>query len=285
MTPSDFARLVARHDGVGAFNEASRMALADALPGRVEIVIHDGPSIIALAYASSHAPVELAVHPAHRRRGHATALLDRLLEQGETRFWAHGDQPAARAFADANELQPERTLLRLARALTPDDMLADRHLADVVIRPFHADDLSGLLTVNARAFAFHPEQGGMDHAVFAQRAAEAWFDPAGIFVAEQAGEIVGFHWTKVDEPERDELTGEVYVLAVDPACEGQHIGSALLARGLAHLANAGVGTAELYLESDNAAALALYRSHGFTEAGRDVLYVSTTPASGARDLS
>jgi mycothiol synthase len=285
VTPLEFARLVASHDGVAAFNEASRLALADETPGRVDILIQDGPSIVAFAYAPSHAPVELAVHPDHRRRGHATALLDRLLADGERRFWAHGDLAAARKFAGANGLQSERTLLRLERELSPGEPADESVPPDVVIRPFRADDLPGLLTVNARAFAFHPEQAGMDQAVFAQRAASAWFDPAGIFVAEQDGDIVGFHWTKVDTPIGGDLTGEVYVLAVDPAHEGRHLGSTLLTRGLAHLADAGVGTVELYLEADNQRALGLYGSHGFTEAGRDVLYVSTTPASGAPDRS
>jgi ribosomal protein S18 acetylase RimI-like enzyme len=44
------------------------------------------------------------------------------------------------------------------------------------------------------------------------------------------------------------------------------------------LAEVGVGAVGLYVEADNAPALALYRSHGFVETGRDVLYVSTTPA-------
>jgi len=285
MTPSEFARLVARHDGVQAFNEASRIALADGSPGRVEIVVHDGPRVIALAFAPADAPVELAVDPDHRRRGHATALLDRVLAHGETRFWAHGDLPSARELATANGLHAQRTLLRLTRPLSAEDSVTDPALPGVVVRPFRPDDLAGLLTVNARAFAFHPEQGAMDETLFAQRAASAWFDPAGIFVAERGGDIVGFHWTKVDAATDDERIGEVYVLAVDPAHEGQHLGSTLLSRGLAHLATAGVSIAELYLEADNDAALGLYGSHGFTEAGRDVLYVSTTPASADRARS
>jgi mycothiol synthase len=280
VTPTEFARLVARNDGIDAFNESARMALASELPGRVDIAVHDGPRVIALAYAPDDAPVELAVHPDHRRRGHGTALIHRLVQQGETRFWAHGDRDGARGLAAACALQPRRTLLRLVRSPTSTAANpAGRPVTpNVRIRPFRADDLPGLLAVNARAFASHPEQGRMDQARFEQRAASAWFDPAGIFVAEREGDVVGFHWTKVDASAAGEPVGEVYVLAVDPAHEGQHLGATLLARGLEHLAGAGAGTVELYVEADNRSARSLYASHGFVEAGCDVLYVSTTPA-------
>ena len=99
-------------------------------------------------------------------------------------------------------------------------------------------------------------------------------DPAGLFVAEQGGNIVGFHWTKVDE-----RRGEVYVLAVDPDRQGGRLGAALLSRGLDHLAEAGVDGVELYVEGDNAGAVDLYTATGFAEVGRDVLYVSTKPAA------
>jgi len=279
VTPEEFAGLIARNDGVDAFNESTRLALTGESTGRVDVAVHDGPHIVALAYASDDAPIELAVHPAYRRRGHATALIDRLVEQGEKRFWAHGDMEGARAVAAASGLRPARTLLRLVRPMTSGANPADGPTPpDVVIRPFRDEDLPGVLAVNARAFAAHPEQGAMDRARFDQRAASDWFDPAGIFVAEQDGEIVGFHWTKLDASRGGELVGEVYVLAVDPAHEGRRLGTALLARGLAHLAGAGVSAVELYVEADNEPALALYRSHGFTQAGRDVVYISTTPA-------
>src|SRR4051812_8564180 len=42
---------------------------------------------------------ELFVHPAHRRRGHGTALLA-AAGDGPLSFWAHGDEPGAGIFAD-----------------------------------------------------------------------------------------------------------------------------------------------------------------------------------------
>jgi mycothiol synthase len=272
-SPSEFARLIHRHDGVDAFNEVSRLALADDRPARVRLIVEDGQDVVALAFAVGDAPVELAVHPDHRRRGHGSALLDMLMSQGERYFWAHGDLPAARGWAALLGLKRERTLLRLTR---PSDVPVVRvdPPAGATIRPFRDEDLSGLLAVNARAFAEHPEQRSMDRADFARRAESDWFDPADLWVAEQDGAIVGFHWTKVDEGR-----GEVYVLAVDPNHHGERLGVALLARGLDHLADADVDGVELYVEEDNARALDLYTSTGFIKAGQDVLYVSTTPAA------
>ena len=272
-TPSEFARLIHRQDGVDAFNEVSRIALADDRPARVRLVVEDGPNVVALAFAVGDAPVDLAVHPAHRRRGHGTALLDLLMSQGERRFWAHGDLPAARGWAALLGLQRERTLLRLAlRSASPAARVEAP--AGTRIRTFRDEDLPGLLAVNARAFAGHPEQRSMDRADFHRRAESDWFDPAGLWVAEEDGAIVGFHWTKVDQG-----MGEVYVLAVDPDHRGERLGAALLSRGLDHLAAVGVEGVELYVEEENARALDLYTGAGFAEAGRDVLYVSTTPAA------
>ena len=184
----EFMRMVARHDGVDAFNEASRMALSDDRPSRhisaggaptarVQLVVEDGPDVVALAFAVGDAPVDLAVHPDHRRHGHGTALLDILLSRGERRFWAHGDLPAARNWAATLGLKRERTLLRLAlrdvRAVGKSETPAA-----TTIRPFGEADVDGLLDVNARAFAEHPEQGDMDRAEFERRTECDWFDPA-----------------------------------------------------------------------------------------------------------
>lgn len=269
----EFVQLLRRRDGIDAFNEVSRIALDEDRPARVRLVVEDGPEVVALAFAVGDAPVELAVHPDHRRQGHGSALLDLLLSRGERRFWAHGDLPAARGWAALLGLERARTLLRLAlrNQHQPPAVPSPPHIS---FRAFRGEDLPALLAINARAFAEHPEQRLMDRADFDRRAASDWFDPAGLLIAEQDGEVIGFVWTKVDEGQ-----GEVYLLAVDPDHHGEQLGAALLSRGLDHLARAGVDVIELYVEEDNARALDLYTAAGFAEVGRDVLYVSTTPAA------
>ena len=86
-------------------------------------------------------------------------------------------------------------------------------------------------------------------------------------MAVRDGDVVGFHWTKVEDG-----IGEVYVVGVDPSEQGSGLGTALTARGLRHLHESGIRTVDLYVEGDNDPALAVYRRLGFTEHARDVLY-------------
>ncbi|MFZ0140095.1 MAG: mycothiol synthase [Aeromicrobium sp.] len=254
-------------DGVDPLNEASRLALDAGHAGRVHMAVKDGSTVVAAAFADGLAPVELVVDPEHRRQGHGGSILTRLLAAGESEFWAHGDLPAAQALAASKHLEPRRTLLvlRLEMDAAPEPESVPE---GVTIRTFEADDVDAIVQVNGRAFASHPEQGAMDRADFEQRASSDWYDPAGLFVAERDGNIVGFHWTKIE----DDL-GEVYVVGVDPTEQGSGLGTSLTARGLRHLHDSDIRTVDLYVEGDNDPALAVYRRLGFTEHARDVLYV------------
>lgn len=268
----DLAARVGEADGVSPLNEASRIAIAAGVSPRVDETTYDGGALVAIAYAAGDAPVELFVDPHHRRHGLGRALLGRVLDLGETRLWAHGDLPAAQSLARSSGLVAVRTLLLLERPNT-ESLPGERPVDGVTIRTWRDDDTAGLVAVNARAFAAHPEQGAMDEADFRARAAQGWFDPAGLFVAERDGEVVGFHWTKADPPAAEGGdVGEVYVVAVDPSEQGRGLGRALTLRGLHHLHDAGLRQVELYVEGDNAPALATYHGLGFAERARDVLY-------------
>jgi mycothiol synthase len=138
-----------------------------------------------------------------------------------------------------------------------------------------ADDAE-LLRGNNSAFATHPEQGGWTEADLAERRAEAWFDPEGLFLAfsEQTGALLGFHWTKVHAQEGG--LGEVYVVGVDPAAQGGGLGGVLTAVGVAHLSRRLAGEPHpavmLYVESDNTAALRTYTRLGFSQYRVDTAY-------------
>ena len=257
------AQVVANHDGVAPLNEATTIALETSAPLRVAIF----DEVVAAA-AVGDAPVEFMVHPRYRRQGRGTMLLQELLSQGERNFWAHGDLPGAQQLARNLELTAVRSLLKLRLEKASNDPAATPE--SVLIRSFTEDDIEHILAINKEAFREHPEQGAMDRADFDNRRAQDWFDPKGLFVAERNGEVLGFHWTKIEDS-----LGEVYVVGVDPRAHGSGIGKALTAHGLEYLWNSGVKAIDLYVESSNAPALAVYQGLGFAENTRDVLYQKT----------
>jgi mycothiol synthase len=223
---------------------------------------------------------ELVVHPQARRRGIGAAMIHAALSKtdGKNRFWAHGTLEPAQATASALGLTPVRELVQMRRPLH--DIAEPVATDGVHIRTYAgtADDAE-LLRVNNAAFVTHPEQGGWTAADLAERRAETWFDPEGLFLAfdEQTNTLLGFHWTKV-HPDKAGL-GEVYVVGVDPSAQGRGLGGLLTAVGIAHLeqrlADAAQPTVMLYVESENTAALRTYRRLGFTQYSVDTAYART----------
>ena len=244
-------------DGRSALDEAAQMALADG-SARVHLephgftLLHDGD-------------LSVVVHPEHRGRSLGTALLRSTTSYDDPlTAWSHGHHPAAARLAAAQGWDRVRELwvmrrptsLELPPLVAPDG---------VRVRGYVDSDADEVVRVNAAAFATHPEQGSMDLANLARRMAEPWFDPAGLLVAESDGGLLGFHWTK----QHDARHGEVYVVGVDPAAQGRGLGRVLTLAGLHHLAGLGVDEVLLYVESDNAPAVALYSRLGFDHAASD----------------
>ncbi len=237
---------------------------------------------LAAGQKDSFAMAELVVHPQARRHGIGAAMIRAALSKtdGKNRFWAHGTLESARATASASGLVPVRELVQMRRSLHG---VAEPAIPDGVrIRSYAgAADDAELLRVNNAAFATHPEQGGWTATDLAERRAERWFDPEGLFLAfdEQTDTLLGFHWTKV-HPEQPGL-GEVYIVGVDPSAQGSGLGGLLTSVGVAflarRLAKASQPTVMLYVESDNTAALRTYRRLGFTEHSVDTAYAAATP--------
>jgi mycothiol synthase len=152
----------------------------------------------------------------------------------------------------------------------------------VVVRAFVTGrDEAAWLAVNNRAFAGHPEQGGWDVETLVRREAEPWFDPEGFLLAFDDEGLAGFCWTKVhppDPPSEPQARGEIYVIGVDPGRQGSGLGRALVIGGLDSLAQRGIRVGMLFVDGDNVAALALYRSLGFTTYRVDRAYGVDVPS-------
>jgi mycothiol synthase len=220
---------------------------------------------------------ELVIHPAHRRKGYGGQLLANVIMMAHdhgVRIWAHGDLPGTAALARQFELTRIRALfqLRMPLAKVPDTDPA--FPAGVTVRTFASgEDEAAWLGLNHRAFAHHPEQGSWTVKDLRLREEEPWFDPNGFFLAERDGRIVGFHWTKVHQPDDGSAPiGEVYVVGVDPGQQGGGLGKALTLTGLAHLRRLGLAEVMLYVDEDNTAAVKMYTALGFGLWSTDVMY-------------
>ncbi|MFJ3642788.1 mycothiol synthase [Streptomyces sp. NPDC090108] len=272
----------ARVDGQQPVSEQGRLQLRGGTRAGVShLLLHVGGELVGYAQLEDTDPVEapaaeLVVHPAHRGRGHGRALGSALLAASgkRLRVWAHGGHPAARHLAQVLGLTLFRELRQMRRSLDDLDLPEPVLPAGVTVRAFvPGKDDAAWLAVNAAAFAHHPEQGSLTQRDLDDRKAEQWFDPAGFFLAELRGELIGFHWTK---EHAEEGLGEVYVLGVLPGRQGGGLGKALTAIGLRHLAGQRLPTAMLYVDADNKAAVSVYERLGFGTHETDLMYRSET---------
>lgn len=269
--PEQVSALVQRAtagDGVSPVNELGGWAIDGQRSGEHWLAELDGRLAGWAWLDPSDDSVQLVVGPELRRRGVGSALVARIrLDAAPQHWWAFGTLPAATAFADRVGLTLTRQLLIMERDL-------DAHPADPVIIPegveltgFTSADIDDLVRVNQQAFAHHPEQGAMSADDVRAKSREPWFDAGGLLLAKQpgTGELMGFHWTKIEAPGE----GEVYVIGVAPAFEHRGLGRFLLNAGLAHLAEQGVHTVKLYVEADLPRVVQLYSSASFDVHTRD----------------
>ncbi|OBK84243.1 mycothiol synthase [Mycolicibacter heraklionensis] len=280
----DLITTAGHRDGVAPVGE---QVLRELAASRTEhLVASDGATVLGYlnltAGSEDAAPMaELVVAPQARRRGIGAAMARAALARtdGGTRFWAHGTLPAARATAAALRLTAVRQLLQMRRSLR-DHRVSTKVPPGVTIRTYAGpDDDAELLRVNNAAFSWHPEQGGWTAEDLAQRRAEAWFDPAGLFLAFEGPVLLGFHWTKIHSGKPGaERVGEVYVVGVDPAAQGRGLGRVLTEIGLDYLADRLADVEApivlLYVEADNTAALRTYEQLGFVVHSVDTAYAA-----------
>jgi mycothiol synthase len=267
-----------------ALSEACRLELellarGQPVPGFAGLLVHNGANESLRAYAHvSHRrtawAVEVVTDPNSR---HLRApLLKRAVELaakaggGPLQLFVPKPTDADDDMAASVGLAVERELYQMRRRLPLEPSFGTLE-APLAVRPFApGKDEAALLAANNAAFASHPDQGHWDKAMLTEREAQAWFDPAGLLLLEQDGQVAGFCWTKI-EPDAP-ATGEIYVLGVTPCHRGAGLGAALLAAGCRHLSEKGVSTVTLYVDGDNLRARRLYDAAGFVVDHVDRIY-------------
>jgi len=96
-------------------------------------------------------------------------------------------------------------------------------------------------------------------------------NPAGVFVADEDGEIVGYITTWQD---REAGIGHIPNLAVATSHRNQGLGRALIEHALNHFRAAGLSHAKIETLAQNAIGNHLYPSLGFIEVARQVHFVA-----------
>lgn len=309
-----FVETVTTHDGTSPFSEQTLVAVRQESSARTEnpvsqdtpkarlfCFINDSAEILGawvavLPTTDSAGVLEGAVAPQHRHSGVAARLVsfvvNELGQENLNRYaaWVHQVltddggtiASAAEHLATKYGFTPVRELHKMAIKLTDESRT---HIADasaatslpegVTVKTFEPDtDALAWLTLNAAAFASHPEQGKLTHDDLAQRMESSWFDAKGFFIAHAPNGLAGYHWTKVETAEE----GEVYAVGISPAWRGKKLGKALTLTGMKYLAQ--YRTADdtqlerivLYVDDENQAAMHLYRALGFTDLSVDRMY-------------
>jgi mycothiol synthase len=109
--------------------------------------------------------------------------------------------------------------------------------------------------------------------------AEPWFDPEGFRLHHEGTELGAFCWTKIHN-DTEPAIGEIYVIAANPSMSGRGLGRRMAISGLHYIEQQAITEAMLYVDADNASALAMYTALGFTPHHEEHAFVGDI-ASGA----
>lgn len=299
-----FVQKVTEQDGTSPFSEQTVVAIRQASKNqdrsaRLFYFLNDSLDIMgawALVESQDDAPgvIEGAVLPSNRGGGVASHTIGFMkssfgVDFSRYNLWVHQVRTDSSAEISAKVAhfvrklgyKPVRELHKMQVDLTHhirDDIRADAKRASLPeglkLRTYSPseDDLAWL-TLNAAAFAHHPEQGKLSQSDLDERKESPWFDPAGFFIVQAPNGLAGYHWTKIDPAQPED--GEVYAVGISPAWQGKGLGKVLTLAGMTHLAETPkIKTISLYVDAENTKAFQLYRFLGFSTKTIDTMYAS-----------
>jgi mycothiol synthase len=219
--------------------------------------------------------IDYVIHPHHRNESDTEmqlikASLDEIQRSGggHVHMWVPKPTEQADKIALSMGFRRGRDLFQMKAKL-------DRHFEEpkIDIRTFQPQkDEVSWLELNNKAFRQHPEQGDWDIETLKARLIQRWFDSSGFFVAETEGKLIATCWVKVHH-EMEPVTGEIYVMAVDPIYAGKGLGTQMCIKGLLWMKDQQIKHAMLYVDSNNEPAIKMYKKLGFEIDHIDRAYV------------
>ena len=217
------------------------------------------------------AVLDCLVHPEHRRKGLATELFHRAScrarEVGARVAHVNvgEDNVAARGLLAKLGFRFVRRFLELRRELSEAHLPAGEQ-GGVASRHLQSGEEDKLAQIQNRSFAGTWGYNPTAVEEIGYRLSLTGRSPQDVILICEGDRPVGYCWTEIDPAETAAMgtnKGRIYMLGVDPDYRGRGIGKRALLAGLAHLKSKGIEVAELTVDSQNAAACALYQSGGF----------------------
>jgi len=228
------------------------------------------------------AVLDCLVYPAHRRKGLATELFhyaSRRARESGARV-AHvsvlEDNVAAKALLSKLGFRFVRRFLDLRLGLS-EAHSPDAEQGDLVSRHLQPGEEDKLTEIQNRSFAGTWAYNPNTVEEIAYRLGLIGCSPEDVILVFQGDKPVGYCWTAMNLGEDAAGTnkGRILMLGVDPDYRGKGIGKRALLAGLAHLKSKGIEAADLTVDSENAAACALYESVGFKISSTSAWYEKT----------
>jgi len=228
------------------------------------------------------AVLDCLVHPEHRRKGLATELFhyaSRRAGESGARV-AHvsvlEDNVAAKGLLSKLGFRYVRRFLDLRLELSKARLLAGEQVA-LPYRHLQRGEEDKLTQIQNRSFAGTWAYNPNTVEEIAYRLNLIGCSPEDVILVFQGDRAVGYCWTATNLGEDAAGTnkGRIFMLGVDPDYRGKGIGRRALLAGLAHLRSKGIEAAELTVDSENAAACALYESVGFKISSASAWYEKT----------
>jgi ribosomal protein S18 acetylase RimI-like enzyme len=152
-------------------------------------------------------------------------------------------------------------------------------MTDVTIRPYRPDDLAALKRLTVESFEGVTLEQNVEEALGILNGHDwRWrkerhidedvaANPAGVFVAEADGQLVGYVTTRID---RAAGQGRIPNLAVAAGTRGRGLGRRLIEHALDYFRREGLAYAVIETMAQNAAGNHLYPACGFAEVARQV---------------